>query len=180
MDFNKYTFHLTQNEKLFVEETLKILSIRNPGIYKELNNFVESIKEPKDKVSCGKQVVNFLFKKRYPVITKKLKLLNKLKLELKKCGIKLSYDKMLEQNPKIILADGLEVRCQNYEDWILKNSKFEKSRNKSQKSESLKFDVDSVIFEFANWQMKNLKVVGLDTKTQELINRVFEIFHSGI
>ena len=180
MDFNKYTFHLTLNEKRFVEETLSVLTIRNFNIEKELDDFIETIEEPKDKVSCGKQVVNFLFKKRYPVITKKLQLLNKLKLELKKCGINIFYDKMLEQNPKIVFMDGKEVLCSMSKCPKFENLKVEKSEYGSQESESPKFDVDGVILESASWRTKNLEVDELGTKTRVLINAVFEIFHSGI
>lgn len=151
IDFNKYTFHLTLNEKRFVEESLKILSIRNPNIKQELDGFIESFEEPKDKVSCGQRVVNFLFKKRFPVISKKLKLLNKLKFELKQHGIKLSYDKMLEQNPKIVLMNGKEVLISRLETSVFQKFKVEKS-----------------------------EVEKFDKKVQSLIDTVLKIFYSGL
>jgi hypothetical protein len=128
MEFEKKyqnTFHLTLSEKRFVEESLKILSIRNPEIETELENFITTIiKEPKDKISRGQQIINFLFKNRFPVISKKLQLLNKLKVKLKSYGINLSYDKMLEQNPKIVLPDGREIKSLNLE---LNNYKIDNS-----------------------------------------------------
>lgn len=128
MEFEKKyqnTFHLTLSEKRFVEESLKILSIRNPDIETELENFITTItKEPKDKISRGQQIINFLFKNRFPVISKKLQLLNKLKIKLKSYGINLSYDKMLEQNPKIVLPDGREIKSLNLE---LNNYKIDNS-----------------------------------------------------
>ncbi len=108
------TLHLTLNEKRFLEESIKIFSIRQvnskeQNIIDYLEQTINSFKESKDKVSCGKQLVNHMFKIRYPIISKKLKLLNKLKVELKQFGIRLSYDKMLERDPKIFLMNGKEI-----------------------------------------------------------------------
>lgn len=105
----KRFFHLTKNEELFVKESLEVISIHFPSINSELESFIESISNFEDKILAGQKVVNFVFQKRYPIIYSKLKFINKIKHKLKNYGIKIFFDKYLENEPTVMLAGGKKI-----------------------------------------------------------------------
>uniref|UniRef100_A0A7V3ZUY8 Uncharacterized protein n=1 Tax=candidate division WOR-3 bacterium TaxID=2052148 RepID=A0A7V3ZUY8_UNCW3 len=74
-------FYLTFSQKLFIKETIIILSLFDNDVENLIKKKILEIKElPKDRIYKGKEFFTYILNLRYPILSKKWGLLKKYQL----------------------------------------------------------------------------------------------------